>query len=130
MAKRKGWEALKPDYRERFIRKGITKEQYESGAPIKAARGHSKTPERPTAYDPKKFPQYAAERTRLTQELIRKKERLFGDRPKFNGKRSSEIFAKKPPTLAKLRWAVAADEGELIDAIRDDYETFYFIGYN
>jgi hypothetical protein len=130
VAKRKGWESLSPGYRERILKAGLTRQDYESGTSIKKARGHSKTPERPTAYDPKKFPQYAAERVRLTQELIRKKERLFGDRPRFNGKRSSEIFAQKPPSLAQLRWALAADESELIDAVRDDYETYYFIGYN
>lgn len=130
MAKRKGWNSLTPKYRERILRAGLTREDFEAGSSIKKARGHEKTPERPRNYDPVEFPTYAAERKRLTQELIRKKEQLFSDRPKFNGKRSSEIFAKKPPSLAMLRWALAADEGELIDAIREDYETYYFIGYN
>jgi hypothetical protein len=130
VAKRKGWNDLSPGYRERILKAGLTREDFESGASIKKARGHANTPERPVNFSPQKFPKYAAERKRLTQEMIRKKEQLFGDRLKFNGRRSSEIFAKKPPSLAKLRWAVAADEGELIDAIREDSETFAFIGYH
>jgi hypothetical protein len=41
-------------------RGGITRDAYESGASLKAARGHSATPEKPTDYNrnPDQFPEY------------------------------------------------------------------------
>lgn len=43
----RNWDALKPSYRRRLIRKGVTREDYESGVTLSAARGHGQTPERP-----------------------------------------------------------------------------------
>ena len=43
MAARKGWAQLSDNYRKRLLRGGINQQAYESGATLKAARGH-KTP--------------------------------------------------------------------------------------
>lgn len=40
MAVRKGWEALKPSYRERLQKKGVSQQDYESGASLAPGRGH------------------------------------------------------------------------------------------
>lgn len=37
---RKGWDALSDAYRDRLVRKGVTKVGYESGVPLEGARGH------------------------------------------------------------------------------------------
>ena len=42
---RKSWDSLTPTYRHRLERGGVTRSQYESGASLKAARGHRATPE-------------------------------------------------------------------------------------
>lgn len=47
MAKRSTWASLSDTYKRRLERNGITEQGYASGAPIKAARGHAVTPERP-----------------------------------------------------------------------------------
>lgn len=48
MAKRRDWANVKSEtYRKRLERAGITREEYEAGAPLPAARGHATTPERP-----------------------------------------------------------------------------------
>jgi hypothetical protein len=42
---RKSWGALTPAYRRRLERGGVSQSAYESGASLKAARGHARTPE-------------------------------------------------------------------------------------
>lgn len=37
---RKGWDALSAGYRRRLERKGVTRESYDSGQSLNAARGH------------------------------------------------------------------------------------------
>lgn len=44
---RKGWSELSASYRGRLVSGGVTRRQYEAGASLKKARGHSLTPERP-----------------------------------------------------------------------------------
>lgn len=51
MAQRKGWDRLKPDYRDRLINKGVTRESYDAGGSLRAGRGHANTPEHPLAKD-------------------------------------------------------------------------------
>lgn len=43
----KQWNALKPAYRKRLERSGISRADYLSGTPLAAARGHSLAPEHP-----------------------------------------------------------------------------------
>jgi hypothetical protein len=65
VAAARNWESLSAAYRERLSRSGITKVAYESGAPVTAARGHAKTPERPSraAKNPDRYPEYTRKRT-------------------------------------------------------------------
>jgi hypothetical protein len=130
MGKRTPWLQLKPEYRERLERKGITREQHESGVSLAGARGHANTPEHPREYDPNKYQQYNAERNRLTGLLRAKKEQLFGGRPRWNEERSNRYIRERPPSMAKLRWAVnIAEEEDLLDAIREDPAEYSFLGY-
>lgn len=131
MAQRKPWNQLSPTYRARLEKAGITAEQFAAGASIKAARGHEKTPERPTQYNPQQFPTYAAKRQRLTAQLEQKKERVFGGSPRWNGERSHKWIRERPPSIAHLRWAVneATDE-DFYNAIREGPEAFTFLGYH
>ena len=46
--RRRAWAALSPAYRTRLERGGITRELYEQGWSLSAARGHAATPERPS----------------------------------------------------------------------------------
>jgi hypothetical protein len=48
VATRRPFNDLSPAYQGRLIRSGISPEQYQSGASLKAARGHAQTPERPS----------------------------------------------------------------------------------
>ena len=41
MAKTRNWNSLTPAYRKRLERSGLTKSKYESGADLRAARGHA-----------------------------------------------------------------------------------------
>lgn len=58
---RKTWDTLSPGHRKRLARHGVTRESYDSGAPLPdAARGHAKTPEHPkeARRNPKKYHEY------------------------------------------------------------------------
>lgn len=134
---RKGWESLTADYRDRLQNAGITKSDYERGASLQAGRGHEKTPEHPKSFDKERFREYAAERDRLTREVAQRKAELFSDTPRdpkrgsrWNAERSERNIKEQAPPLALLRWALTADREELIDAIREDSETYAFLGYH
>lgn len=134
---RKGWERLKPDYRARLERNGISRSDYENGASLKKGRGHEKTPESPKNYNKEIFVDYARERDRLSRELAERKHELFGGTPadaihgpRWNPERSAENIEKYAPPLRLLRWALTAEPEELIDAIREDPETYAFLGYH
>lgn len=70
MAKPRKWQTLSPAYRQRLERGGITRAAYESGAPVTAARGHAKTPERPARAlkNPGKYPEYTTKNAAKTEE--------------------------------------------------------------
>jgi len=126
---RKGWTALSANYRARLERHGITKTKYEAGESIRAARGHSKTPERPTMKG--NFPQYQAERTRLVNIVVAKKHHYFNRAPKWNPTRAARPYHDNPPPLAWLRKWAAMTKEEWLDAIREaDTETIPFLGYH
>lgn len=126
---RKGWDALSPGYRARIEKSGMTRGEYEAGHSLQKARGHEKTPERPKQYDAQKYKDYHAQRARLTREVERKKEQMFGQSPKWNAARSQTHMTEKPPSLAAMRWALNASDEDILDAIREDYETYSFLGY-
>src|SRR6185312_3822903 len=50
-SRRKGWSELSPAYRQRLERHEITQSGYAEGGSLRAARGHSRTPERITGYE-------------------------------------------------------------------------------
>lgn len=61
-SKRKGWGALTPAYQQRLGRAGISQRDYEAGASLSRARGHSVTPEHPgrATRNPAKYKEYIA----------------------------------------------------------------------
>jgi len=125
---RKGWDQLSPNYRARLEKSGISKTAYGRGESIKAARGHSQTPERPT--QAAQFPNYQIERNRLSKAVAAKKQALCGTSPKWNPKRANEKFRKDPPPMARLRqWAKLSRE-EWLDAIREDPTAAAYLGYH
>jgi hypothetical protein len=131
MAQRKPWNQLKPGYRARLESKGITQKDFESGASIQAARGHKNTPERPTSYDPAKYPKYQQNRAALIAAVKQKKEEFFGDRTRWNAERADRAIREKPPTIASLRWAAHPDRtaDDFVDALRNDPAVWRFLGY-
>lgn len=44
---RRGWDNLSASYRARLLHNDVTRQQYESGASLRKARGHIHTPEHP-----------------------------------------------------------------------------------
>lgn len=126
---RKGWDALKPGYRERLENAGITKQDYESGGSLTKGRGHEKTPENPRQYSPSKYPKYHGERLKLERELLQRKEQVFGQSTRWNAARSERNLRDKPPSLALIRAALQMTDSEMLDAIRENPQTFYFLGY-
>lgn len=81
MPRRRQWSLLSEGYQRRLLGAGISREDYEDGANLKAARGHSKTPEN------------KRERVKkLAQKLFEKKQRLRGDRLKWNGENAKRII--------------------------------------
>jgi hypothetical protein len=128
---RKGWDALSPQYRKRLQKAGISKSDYEGGQSLSKARGHERTPEHPNKNINKaKYPTYVAERQRLIREFEAKKQQLWAERPRWNAQRSSKNIRDSRMSNKLLKWALDADEGELIDAIRESAETFRFVGYH
>lgn len=134
---RKGWDRLKSDYRERLERNGISRSDYENGVSLKKARSHEKTPERPRNYNAELFQEYHQSREALTARLVERKRELFGDTPadpkhgpRWNPERSAQYIRDYSPPLRLMRWALEASTEELLDAIRDDPETYAFLGYH
>lgn len=72
MPRRRDWDSLSPAYRSRLTKGGITKRAYESGASLKAARGHEFTPERPqdARRNPSEFELYRAGKSRVSGRYI------------------------------------------------------------
>lgn len=135
---RKGWGSLSAGYRARLEKAGISRADYESGQGLSKARGHAKTPEHPgRKIDPQRYPEYLSERQRLMREFEERKAQLWGDkpsrskgRPGFSSRRSKDNVRQGKMSNKMLRWALEADEGDLIDAITEDSEAYAFIGYH
>lgn len=106
---RKAWQELKPAYRARMARHGATESNWQTFDRT-VARGHGATPEKPkyAAKNPQKYSKYIEKRapkesepveTRfsLAQQVIARKQKLFGEYIKFNAKHS-KAYVYKPPT--------------------------------
>lgn len=102
---RKGWNELSDAYRKRLERAGITKGKYDKGESIKAARGHAKTPERPSeAYSVQgrsKFREYLERAGTLRKKVFDRKVRMFSDRFKWNEERSRQYVMNGGSEVAK-----------------------------
>lgn len=142
MGNRKGWDALKADYRQRLESKGITRERYDRGESLKAGRGHEHTPESPKRIPKERivdrdFGDYMRRREDLIQQVIEHKRELFGDTPRserhgerWSEERSEENIRKYGPSMKDLKWAATATKDEIIDAIRGDPDRFAFLMYH
>lgn len=127
---RKGWESLSPGYRNRLERGGVTKSSYERGESITSARGHERTPERPSLSNPQHYPQYHSERQRLINAVMVRKQTLWGESPKWNPRKAQANMIKYAPSMASLQWAMDAEDWELFDAIRESPDEYAFLGYH
>jgi len=127
---RKGWNSLSPAYRARIEKAGLTQADYEAGTSLTRARGHANTPERPRSYDPAKYQQYNSKRKQLTSQVEQRKQQVFSDSPRWDRGRSDRAIREKPPSLKLMRWALAATDQEIADAIREDPETYRFLMYH
>lgn len=97
---------------------GISPEDYEGGANLKKARGHSKTPEN------------KRERVKkLAEELFQKKKRLRGDRHKWNGDGAKRIILQgatdvEPLGETELLFLLSMSDEEFDDFLVDtDFNT-------
>jgi hypothetical protein len=137
MATRKPWASLSEGYRERLARKGITEASHSSGASLKKARGHENTPEHPSEAitKPREYPDYMRERSRLMSQVRARKYRLWGESHKFNDRRANRVInggfdGKHSPSNAMLKWAIAATEDELLEAMTSGDEDYSFLWYH
>jgi|SRR5215475_1704030 len=137
MAVRKPWASLSESYRERLARKGITPQMHSAGESIRAARGHARTPEHPSEAitKPREFPEYARVRTRLIAQVRAKKYRLWGQEHKYSDRRAASIInggfdGHNPPSLARLRWAIEANEDDMLRAMSSGDEEYSFLWYH
>jgi hypothetical protein len=106
MARKRDWNALSKAYQSRLLRGGITKQAYESGASLSAARGHAHTPEHPEDITRKKnqtkYRLYVDKLKKLQQQVIERKEAVWGNRHKYNNKRAKEnVLRGVHPTYGK-----------------------------
>ena len=128
---RKGWDSLSDGYRARLQKGGISRSAYERGESLAKARGHERTPERPSQPKLKeRYPNYFNERQKLINDVVAKKQEYFGTSPKWNPKKARANLSKYPPPMALLRWALDATYEEWIDAIHNDPEQYAWLGYH
>lgn len=114
----------------RLEKSGISQADYESGQSIQKARGHAATPEHPRDYNPVRYAAYHQSRTSLEAQLEDRKRQLWGDSPRWSDNKSQDNIRKYPPTLAQIRWALQADDEDIIDAIRENPDTYKFLYYH
>lgn len=107
--RKRDWNSLSPGYQKRLKGAGITKRQYESGASLQKARGHSQTPEHPERAGPTpppgtpdKYKRYRDKIKNAVQYVQDFKKEKWGTRPKWNEKRSL-MNVRKDPETGKMR---------------------------
>lgn len=133
------WDALSSAYRKRLERGGVTKSAYESGASLKAVRGHSRTPEHPedARRKPLFYTDYLDKRRQIEDRVIEIKDRAYTDLFKFSGSRSREAVRKYRDTSKMISWLHAVDNGSFdvdndIDRIdwQKDGDEYAFLYYH
>lgn len=136
---RRVWSSLSNDYRARLLRSGITQEQYEQGVSLKAARGHSATPEKPAEYakHPSRFQAYAQKRRGYTERIVEMKRLIFADRLRYNEGRSTQYVQRGggevlPPTVEQLRFlsGLTLDEFEDFAYEHKEEDDWRFLWYH
>lgn len=124
MARRKGWDSLSRDYRERLTRRGITKSQYEHGRPLAGARGHGATPEhgiKDARRNPKKYGDYIRKRAvpevkvpanvvDEAYELNKAKDAAFLN---IDGRLANYFKYKRETVLANVYGGVTSESGNV-----------------
>lgn len=134
----RSWEGLSPAYRARLQRAGITRKAYENGAPVTAARGHARTPERPerALKKPDRYEGYLQTRAELVKRVVARKKELFGGTMRykrnrrgkmvyekaFNEQESREAVERYNPSMGLMRRFLAMDDFEPFEVIRADTE--------
>lgn len=98
---RKAWDQLSEAYQRRLARGGITPAEYESGASLKAARGHATTPERPARAfrNPDQYSAYLRRRVSRGRDVPpnilppadRPERRIIGDSIGWPGRDSLDV---------------------------------------
>lgn len=122
MPRKRDWSKLSKSYQSRLLGKGITKQAYESGASLQAARGHAHTPEHPIdatkAKNQSKYKAYIDKLKKVQEEVIARKEAVWGNRHKYNNRRARENVLRgvKPdfgkPGMKSLKKMLAASDEE------------------
>jgi len=123
MAARRVWDALSASYRRRLEKGGITRESYEGGVSLKAARGHGTTPENIREYqkNPGKFKQYRERRKDIADRVIAKKKEAFEHTLRWNEGHAKQYVRRgergfiRPPTMKQLRFIDGLSVEELIE---------------
>jgi hypothetical protein len=120
----RNWDALAESTRTRYERAGVGRSAYEGGASLKAARGHSATPERPMEAErnPERYRSYVD----IRNDIRELKKELYGD--KYNDRhkeRGGRAHLEKLRDIleAKIDFAGSWDEfwDEYPEYDRDDY---------
>lgn len=150
---RRRWFDLSANYRKRLARGGLSERTYESGAPLRAARGHARTPEHPgQSRQRPEFQQYYQQRQpepqveviyaypptpgahsdEVKQALAERIYGTFGDRHKFRGAHDPDFpplgYPPAPDDDAILE-ALELDDGELEYLAVNDPE-YWFLWYH
>lgn len=156
MSVRRNWDALSSAYRRRLERGGISRSEYERGASLKAARGHTTTPENMREFqkNPKRFREYREGRRALVERVVRKKKAAFDATIRWNEENSRQFITKgakydgrpptgqekrekkplfiKPPTIKQLQVIDAMTVDELVDFqyTNKDQDDWRFLWYH
>jgi hypothetical protein len=130
------WDALKPSYRARLERGGITRGKYISGESLSGSRGHAKTPEhgiKDAIKRPEKYKDYINKKTPtggggapvnrddLEDQALRSMDTKVGDYLKY--RRDSVIGRIKKMTVNQLRMTIAASEDDIVQLARPQHKS-------
>lgn len=123
------WLGLGATTRTRYERAGISQQAYESGASLKAARGHASTPERPAEAlrQPERYESYNSIRNKIADL----KKEMYGPNAMANiPKGASRRHLEKTVDILQKKIAFGGSWDEFWEEFdeydRDDYEDVEF----